>query len=169
MIRRSGRVSRRSFLRAVVGAGAVTGSMALVGCGPLIRAATESGCTDGDSGQGADPMNNGRGCEGRERTGITDQDVGNNSDAIGYGRGNSARGSNTGNTSGTRSNGVAKPAERATPRRSGLTDSDAGPEADLAGQGRTGRRGYNGVTDSDSGAGADRAGNGRSGGWGNQN
>ena len=147
----SRRVSRRSFLRRIVGPTVLAGgSLALVGCGPVLAS---GGCTDGDAGPGSDPAGRGRGCEKGERTGLSDNDMGANSDSLGYGRG--AR------------------ASAAPSRRSGLTDNDGGANSDPPGYGRTGNRGSwgarNGVTDRDAGANADQAGEGRSGGWGRSN
>lgn len=128
-------VTRRSFLRSVIGGGAVGGSMALVGCGPLMRAATnEQVCVDGDTGANADPIDGGRGCAGRQRTNITDNDTGQGSDPVDYGRGGGPR---RPAGSGAPQNGSGVGGSRQ--RESGLTDSDVGASADPAGNGRTGR------------------------------
>jgi hypothetical protein len=97
----------------------------------------QTGVTDSDSGQYADPAGSGRGAARQVYTGMSDSDSGSRADAAGYGRG-------------------------VYGRSSGLTDSDGGQYADQAGNGRgTARLGYTGVTDSDGGPYADQTGHGR--------
>ena len=147
----SRRVSRRSFLRRVVGTSAVAGgSLALVGCGPLLAAA--GGCTDGDVGGSADPSGSGRGCEQRERTGVNDEDLGANGDSLGYGRGANAA--------------IGRLGQRAASRTPMAARTRILPGAGRGGQGARSAGAINGVTDRDAGHNADLGGEGRGGGWG---
>lgn len=102
--------------------------------------AYQTGVTDSDGGQYADPAGNGRGGARNVYTGLTDSDGGSYADQAGYGRGRHGQ------------QGYS----------SGMTDSDGGAYADPAGNGRgTARLGYTGMTDSDGGSYADQAGHGR--------
>lgn len=99
----------------------------------------QTGVTDSDSGQWADPVSNGRGGLRGVQTGLTDSDSGTISDPIGQGRGHFGRGA-----------------------ASGLTDGDAGNWSDPVGNGRgTGRLVNTGLTDGDSGNWSDPVGGGR--------
>lgn len=122
------RVSRRSFLLRVAGAGAVSGSsLGLGSAGAFAFQVTDSdpsdpvgrgrgggtGITDSDP---TDPGGRGRGSNApRTNTGITDRDPG---DPVGGGRGN-------------------RPGQNVSPRAyTGVTDSDSGANADPVGSGR---------------------------------
>jgi len=63
------KVTRRSFMATVAGS-AVATSLALTGR----RAEAQSGCSDTDSGYGADPGGRGRRCAGTAYTGCSDRD-----------------------------------------------------------------------------------------------
>jgi hypothetical protein len=133
----SRRFNRRSFLTAVSGAGALIAV-------PRSAQAMVQGCSDTDSGPGADPGGRGRTCGSRPQTGVTDTDRGPGADPAGRGR----------------RSGL--PEMHGGQRRANITDSDRGAGADPAGRGR-GNYGEvrSGLTDSDRGTNADPAGNGR--------
>lgn len=115
------KVSRRSFMKRVVG-GAVAGGGALVmlsGRAEALQVTDRdtgsnsdapgrgyTGYSDSDSGSNADRANHGRSRQGRTSRGCTDNDSGPNADGAGQGRGN------------------------------GVTDNDSGSNSDRAGCGR---------------------------------
>jgi hypothetical protein len=68
-MRKYRKVGRRSFLATVAG-GAVAASIVLGGR----RAEAHQGCSDSDSGYGADPGGRGRRCAGQAYTGCSDRD-----------------------------------------------------------------------------------------------
>ena len=74
------KLNRRSFLGTVAGGVAGAGALAAVSGEAH---AFQSGCSDNDRGQNADPINNGRSCR---TSGCSDNDSGQNSDPIGNGR-----------------------------------------------------------------------------------
>lgn len=105
--------------------------------GGMVRQNT--GLTDSDGGQWADPVGNGRGGLRGVQTGLTDGDVGQISDPVGSGRGHFGRGG-----------------------ASGVTDGDTGSWSDPVGNGRgTARLVNTGLTDGDSGNWSDPIGGGR--------
>lgn len=105
----------------------------------VVSGGMQTGVTDSDSGQWADPVSNGRGGLRGVQTGLTDSDSGTISDPVGQGRGHFGRGA-----------------------ASGLTDGDAGNWSDPVGNGRgTGRLMNTGLTDGDAGNWADPVGGGR--------
>jgi hypothetical protein len=109
------------------------------GGGQVMVQQAQTGVTDSDQGQWADPVNNGRGGYRGAVTGLTDGDSGTYSDPVNQGRGHWGRGGQT-----------------------GLTDSDQGQWADPVSNGRgTARLNNTGLTDGDSGSWADPVGGGR--------
>jgi hypothetical protein len=140
------KLSRRSFLAQVAGGVAGVGALAVIGADPA-RAATQSGCSDSDSGAYGDPAGNGRRCGSG-----TDSDP---TDSVGEGRGG---------RSGVSDNDPSDPAGGGWGSRN-CTDRDTGRNADPIGRGRRcGGRRWTGVTDSDSGANGDPANYGQRGG-----
>ena len=123
------RLSRRSFLARVVGAG--VGASMLV---PTVARAQRE-ITDGDSGSLADPPGRGRG-RGGEPTGLTDSDSGNMADPAGSGRGRGYCPGTTDSDSGPDADPAGSGRRPPSGWRSGVTDSDSGAEADPAGNGR---------------------------------
>lgn len=112
-MKKTSKVSRRSFVGLVTGAAA-----SAVVASP---AKAQSGITDSDSGPNSDSAGNGRG------TGITDSDTGAYADQAGNGRGGRTSGltdSDTGPNRDPAGNGRGN-------RTTGLTDSDTGPTAIL--------------------------------------
>jgi hypothetical protein len=126
---RERKLSRRSFLARVVGAGA-SASLLLPAPG---RAQPE--IIDGDSGSLADPPGRGRG-RGGHPTGLTDSDSGNLADPAGSGRGRGYCEGTTDSDSGPDADPAGRGRRPPSGWRSGVTDSDSGTAADPAGNGR---------------------------------
>lgn len=104
-MRKYRKVSRRSFMATVAGSAVAAGTLMATGR----RAEAHQGCSDTDSGYGADPGGQGRRCAGRAYTGCSDRDP---TDPGMRGR-------------------------NCTATSSGCTDVDRGPNADPARRGRS--------------------------------
>lgn len=116
------RLSRRSFLSRVAG-GVVIGGAALTVLGGEAAAFQ---ITDGDVGQGADPVRRGRGS-------LTDSDTGNRGDSPGLGRGPRRAVC-------TDSDTAASSDRAGAGRGTGISDGDRGANADAPRCGRGARR-----------------------------
>jgi len=136
-MRRTRKVSRRSFFATVAGGAVMGGSATALLTGQAL--ALVQGCSDNDPASSGDPGGHGRRCQGTSETGVTDSDP---TDAGGHGRGPSAPRTGTGITDSDSGDPVGggrgnRPGQNVNPRAyTGVTDSDSGPNHDPVGSGR---------------------------------
>lgn len=135
------KLNRRSFLGTVAGGVAGAGALAAVSGEAL---AFQSGCSDNDGGQNADPVGNGRSCRS---SGCSDNDRGQNADPIGNGRSCRTPVNCSDNDRGTN----ADPVGRGRSCAPSCSDNDRGTNADPVGRGRSCGGGRTGITDNDPG------------------